>query len=153
MNGRVPNLEHLPMTDDEDPDKSLFEVLFAALEEANKNPPPPLTQPTQPFDPRAFDEAYAKLVPPRQYRPASEFANELDAEARADALYQAWLVGDIDLLCPSIRALIADLRKTFSGFSLHAVANPASGTKHIRTPERKRPKNKHAKLASLFDDD
>lgn len=139
------------MTDDAEPSKSLFEYLWEAGQEAAQNPPPPPTEPTHPFDPRAFDEAYAKLVPPRQYRPASEFMHEPDKERRADALYQAWLVEDIDLLCPAIRAMIDEVKTTFSGHLINGVANPVIVPARPKMSARKRPKIKRAKRGSLFD--
>lgn len=137
------------MTEDNDDDKGPFELMREAQEEWRKQPPLEMPPPSKPFDPRAFDEAYAKLVPPRRYRPASEFAGEADPEARADALHQAHLVGEVDLKCPEIRALIGSVLGTYSGHLLDELVNPKPKALKIRPIQRRKPKLRHPKLPNL----
>lgn len=140
------------MTEDDEHNKSLFEFLSEEREKSIRRPPPELPPPSKPFDPRAFDELYRQHVPPKQYRPASDFAGEeADSEARADALYGAYQVGDIDVRCPEIRALVRGLVKTFSGALLEELVNPQPKIPKVQQIRRRpRPKPKSTKLPPLF---
>lgn len=138
------------MTEDDDDDKGPFELMREAQEEWRKQPRLEVSAPSKPFDPRAFDEAYAKLVPPRRCRPASEFAGEVDPEARADALHDAYLVGEVDLKCSEIRALIAGVLGTHCGHLLDELVNPKPKALKPRSIRRRKPKHQHPKLPDLI---
>ncbi len=133
-------------------DKGPFELMSEAQEQWRKQPPMDMSPPAKPFDRRAFDEQYRQLVPPKQYRSASDFAGEeADSEARADLLHQAYQVGDIDVRCPEIRALVRGLVKTFSGALLDELVNPQPKTPKLQQIRRRpRPKPKSTKLPPLF---
>lgn len=128
-------------------EKGPFEVMTEAQEAWRKLPPAHSSPPAKSLSSAEFnaqfDELYRQLVPPKAYRPASDFPEVSDPEKRADFLYLAYEMGEINLLCPDIRAVIESLAGTYHGHLLDFLIHPER--REPKKPKRKKPGFKPAK--------